>query len=203
MRGLVFAVFVGLYVTSGMAGTGVQYKKNPAVYINTPDWTKVVVQPKKEMNLWHGNVVATMVDSYDVVADINPVEGGFCVGVKSVSAEIGYSNFTVQIDMRHKPDTCQYDAVLAHEDKHIKTYLSVIDDLKADLQHSLYLAVDSVMPVFVKSRADVSSVVDNMNNRIQNHPDLVIVKHRINAEQEIRNKKIDQSEDNKLLKKCK
>ena len=143
-----------------VAGDCLQYKKNPAVYINTPDWTKVVVQPRQEMNLWHGNVVATMIDNYDIVADINQIDDGFCVGVKSVSAEIGYNNFIVQIDMRNTPDTCKYDAILAHEDKHIKTYLSVMDDLKKDLQHSLYLAVDSVMPVFVRSKADISHVID-------------------------------------------
>jgi hypothetical protein len=185
-----------------VAGDCLQYKKNPAVYINTPDWTKVVVQPRQEMNLWHGNVVATMIDNYDIVADINQIDDGFCVGVKSVSAEIGYNNFIVQIDMRHTPDTCKYDAILAHEDKHIKTYLSVMDDLKKDLQHSLYLAVDSVMPVFVRSKADISHVIDEMNKSIQLHPELVVIKQKINAEQEIRNKKIDQNEDNSAIKNC-
>lgn len=196
------AVLLSVVASHVWAASCVQYKKNPAVYINTPDWTKVVVQPRQEMDLWHGNVIATLVDRYDVVADVNKVDGGFCVGVKSVSAVVGYNNFTVQIDMRHKPNTCQYDAVLAHEDKHIKAYLSVIDDIKPDLQRSLYMAVDSVMPVFVKSKKEVAGVVDDINVQIQKHPELIVIKQKINAEQEIRNKKIDQNKDNKLLRQC-
>ena len=41
-----------------------------------------------------------------------------------------------------------------------------------------------------------------MNKSIQLHPELVVIKQKINAEQEIRNKKIDQNEDNSAIKNC-
>jgi hypothetical protein len=93
--------------------------------------------------------------------------------------------------------------VLAHEDKHIKTYLSVIDDFKGELQKSVYSAAQSVMPQFVKSRDMVDSVVDDMNMQLQLHPDVVLVKQKIFADVEIKNKQIDRMESGEELKKCK
>lgn len=199
---LVVAVFV-CGITPVWAVDCLQFKKIPGVFLNTPDWTKSVVQPRTPMNLLHGNVVATLVDNYQINADVNPVDGGFCVGLKSVSAAVGYNDFVVNIDIRHVPGSCEYDAVLAHEDKHIKAYLSVMDDFRADVQKSVYSAAQSIMPRFVKSRDDVGAVVEMMNNELQTHPDLVLVKQKIGAAQEIRNKQIDKVESGADLKSCK
>ena len=181
----------------------VAYKKIPAIYINTPDWSKTIVQPRQHMNLWHGNVVATMVDNYQINADVVPVDGGFCVGLKSVNAVVGYNDFVVNIDIRHVPDSCEYNAILSHEDKHVKTYLAVVDDFKGNLQKSVYGAAQSVMPIFVKSRDMVDVVLDDMNRQLQSHPDVVLVKQKIFADVEIRNKQIDRMETGDELKKCK
>lgn len=202
MSRVLVAIFVGLWCAGAGANDCMQYKKNPGVFINTPDWKKIVVQPKEPMNLWHGNVVATFVDNYDFVADVNPVDDGFCVGLKTVEALVGYSEFIVQIDMRHVPKSCSYNAVLKHEDKHIKSYLSVIDDFKPDLQQSMFVAADSIMPVFVKSKDDVDAVIDLFNMEFQKHPEIILLKQKIKAAQEIRNKQIDQNESGAELDKC-
>ncbi len=178
------------------------YKLNPAVYISAPSWTKQVVQPLQPMDLLHGNVIATMTDNYDIVADITSIEDGFCVAVKSVDATVGYSDFLVQIDMRHVPDSCSYNAILSHEDGHIRAYLSVIDDFKPELQRAIYSAADSITPIFVKSGADVSAAVDELNLELQAHPDLILVKQKIQAAQEIRNKRVDQNDTGETLKRC-
>lgn len=154
------------------------------------------------MDLWHGNVVATLVDNYDIVADITSIEDGFCVGLKSVNATVGYSNFMVQIDISHIPNTCSYDAILSHEDQHIRAYLSVIDDYKADLQKSIYNAADSIMPIFVRNESDIDDAVDELNAELQAHPDLILIKQKIKAGEEIRNKQVDQNNTGAALKKC-
>ena len=41
-----------------------------------------------------------------------------------------------------------------------------------------------------------------MHNELQNHPEVVLVKQKIHAAQEIRNKQIDSDENNKDIKKC-
>lgn len=185
-----------------IANDCVSYKMTPKITILTPSWTKEVVQPLEPMDLWHGNVIATMVDNYDIVADITSIEDGFCVGVKQVDAEIGYSNFLVQVDIRHIPNTCSYDAVLLHEDQHIREYLSVIDDFKVGLHNALYSAADSVMPIFVSNTNEIDDAIEQLNNKIQSHPEMVIIKQKIKAEEEIRNKRIDKNDSGAALKKC-
>ena len=185
-----------------IANDCVSYKMTPKITILTPSWTKEVVQPLEPMDLWHGNVIATMVDNYDIVADITSIEDGFCVGVKKVDAEIGYSNFLVQVDIRHIPNTCSYDAVLLHEDQHIREYLSVIDDFKVELHNALYSAADSVMPIFVSNTDEIDDAIEQLNNKIQTHPEMVIIKQKIKAEEEIRNKRIDKNDNGDMLKKC-
>ena len=185
-----------------IANDCVSYKMTPKITILTPSWTKEVVQPLEPMDLWHGNVIATMVDNYDIVADITSIEDGFCVGVKQVDAEIGYSNFLVQVDIRHIPNTCSYDAVLLHEDQHIREYLSVIDDFKVGLHNALYSAADSVMPVFVSNTDEIDDAIEQLNNKVQTHPEMVIIKQKIKAEEEIRNKRIDKNDSGAALKKC-
>ncbi|MBR3782055.1 MAG: hypothetical protein IKL14_01540 [Alphaproteobacteria bacterium] len=201
IRCIAFLLLV-LFVNPVMAADCIGVKINPKVEIYKPDWKKTVVQPRTPMNLWHGNVVATLVDNFDIVVDVKPVKDGLCVFLKSVDATIGYNDFTVQIDIRHTPDTCAYRAVLNHEDKHINTYLKVIDDFQNDLRNSVMWAADSVMPVFVNNNDDVNSAIDMINQELQRHPDLILIKQKINAAQEIRNKQVDQQEDGRELEKC-
>ena len=194
-----FAVF---FVGSGYAADCLEYKKLPRVILNTPDWHRVVVQPREPMDFWHGNVVATLVDNYDVVVDVNPTDDGFCVSLKTVDAVVGYNKFVVNIDIAHVPDSCTYNAVVAHEDKHIKTYLGVMDSFKPDLQKTIFTAADSIMPVFIADKNDADAAVDMMNQELQNHPEMILIKQKIHAAQEIKNKQVDQFENGADFNKC-
>ena len=178
------------------------YKLNPRIVLETPAWSKEVVQPLRQMDLWHGNVVATMVDNYDIVADITNIEDGYCVALKSVDASVGYTDFLVQIDIRHKPNTCSYNAILAHEDEHIRAYLSVIDDYKKELQDSVYSAANSITPIFVRRAEDIDYAISELNAELQAHPDLILIKQKIKAAEEIRNKRVDQHDTGESLRKC-
>ena len=183
----------------------VAFKTRPLVRIEKPDWVKKVGQPLQMMDLYHGNVVATLVDEYNIVVNVDelPNNEGFCVGIKDINATIGYSDFLVKVDMRHKLDSCSYKAVLAHEGEHITAYLSVIDDFQADLKKSEYAAANSIIPIHVKNEEDIADAIDDLNTKLQMHPDMVLMKKKISAEEELRNAKVD--EDNKQyeeLKKC-
>ena len=104
------------------------YKLNPNITIKSPIWSKSVVQPLQKMDVLHGDVIATLVDEFEITADITSIEDGFCVALKDIDATIGYADFLVQIDISHRPESCSYNAILQHEDEHIRAYLSVIDD---------------------------------------------------------------------------
>jgi len=71
-----------------------------------------------------------------------------------------------------------------------------------DLHQVIYDAADSVMPMFIKSRDDVDMAIEKINNQLQNYPDLILIKQKIKAEEEIRNKRIDRYEDGTDLIKC-
>ena len=175
----------------------VAYKIRPLVRIEKPNWVKKVGQPLQMMDLYHGNVVATLVDEYNIVVNVDelPNNEGFCVGIKDINAIIGYSDFLVKVDMRHKLDSCSYKAVLAHEGEHITAYLSVIDDFQGDLKKSVYSAANSIIPIFVKNEEDIADAIDDLNAKLQTHPDMILVKQKISAEEELRNAKVD--EENK------
>lgn len=178
------------------------YKIKPRITVSGPEWTKQVVQPFKEMDLLHGDVIATLVDNYDITGDVTGIEDGFCVSLKSVAATVGYSDFLVQIDIRHAPGTCAYNAVLSHEDEHIHAYLSIINDFQTELHNAIYAAADSVMPVFVRNEEDIDGALDALNKNLQSHPDVILVKQKIRAAEEIRNKRVDENDDGTRLKQC-
>ena len=158
------------------------YKLNPKITITSPTWTKSVVQPLQKMDVLHGDVVATLIDEFEITADITSIEDGFCVALKNVDATIGYSDFLVQIDISHKPNTCSYNAILQHEDEHIRAYLSVIEDNKDVFQKSIENAANSIVPIFIKNERDIESAIDKLNDELQNHPDIILLKQQISAD---------------------
>lgn len=202
MNKFYISLFCALCVSVAFADDCVSYKLKPNITVSQPSWEKDVVQPLKPMDLFHGNVVATMVDNYDITADITSIEDGFCVGIKNVDAVIGYSNFLVQIDIRHIPNTCSYNVILNHEDQHIRSYLSIIDDLYNDINSDIFSAANSVMPVFVQNSSDIDSAINELNEKLQNHPDMILMKQKIKAAEEIKNKAVDQNTTDDELKRC-
>lgn len=178
------------------------YKLTPNITVKSPTWTKSVVQPLQNMDILHGKVIATLVDEFDITSDVTSIEDGFCVALKNVDVNIGYSDFLVQIDISHKPNTCSYNAIIQHEDEHIRAYLSVIDDNYDLLKRSIKSAANSIIPVFVKNEKDIESAIDKLNYELQNHPDIVLLKQRIKADEEIRNKNVDLNDNGEALKKC-
>jgi hypothetical protein len=143
------------------------------------------------MDMRHGKVVATLTENFEIIGDVVAMEDGFCVGLKSVNTQIGYSDFQVMIDSRHKASSCAYNAILNHEDAHIRAYLSVIDDDKVKITNAINLAANSVMPIFVKQESDTASALDLLNEKLQSHPEIILMNQKIQAEQELRNNQVD------------
>ena len=196
-------IFLSFFIFNAFAGDDcLNYKLNPEVTINVPVWTKSVVQPLQKMDVLHGNVIATLVDEFEITADITSIEDGFCVALKNIDTTIGYSDFLVQIDISHKPNTCSYNAILQHEDEHIRAYLSVIEDNKDLFKNSIKNAAISINPIFVKNEQDIEMAIDKLNNELQKHPDIILLKQQIRADEEIRNKQVDLNDNGETLKKC-
>ena len=195
--------FIFLFIpTFSNADDCLDYKLSPNVNIITPVWEKTVVQPLQDMDVLHGNVIATLIDNYEITADITSIEDGFCVSLKDVKTTLGYSDFLIQIDKSYKKDTCSYDAVLSHEDEHIRAYLSIIEDNKDLIKTSIKTAADSIIPIFVQNDKEIESAIDKLNEKLQNHPEIILLKQHIKADEEIRNKHVDEKDTGETLKKC-
>ena len=178
------------------------YKLTPKITIKSPTWTKSVVQPLKSMDVLHGDVIATLVDEFEITTDLTSIEDGFCVALKNIDVTIGYSDFLVQIDKSHNINTCSYNAILQHEDEHIRAYLSVIEDNQEMFKKSIENAADSIVPIFIKNEKDIEYAIDKLNNELQNHPDIILLKQQIKAGEEIRNKYVDINDTGETLRKC-
>lgn len=200
-KAIVFLIVLFVHTVAG-ADDCLSFKINPKISLDMPNWQKEVVQPLRPMDLWHGNVVATLVENYEITGDTTSIEDGFCVSLKAVDGIVGYSDFLVQVDSRHTPDSCAYNAILTHEDEHIRAYLSVVDDFRGQIHSALATAANSVMPVFVRDASEISGAMDLLHDKLQSHPELVLINQRIQAEQEIRNKRVDQIETGVHLKQC-
>ena len=63
-------------------------------------------------------------------------------------------------------------------------------------------AANSITPIFVEKQSDIDGAVDNLNEQIQTHPDIILLKQQIKAAEEIRNKRVDQTDNGRQLKDC-
>lgn len=194
-------IFSVLFSSPLLANDCLVYKQTPVVKLSKPDINVQIIQSEMDIK-HHGHVIASMSQKTNITTELIFVKTGFCVVLKDIEVEFGYDDFLVEIDNIYKKNTCPYDAVMAHEQKHIDTYLSVIDDFKSDLEETFFIAADSVMPVFIEKKSDSDAAMEMMNKEIQNYPDLTLIIQKIKAEEEIRNKKIDQMETGEELLKC-
>ena len=203
--------FLLFFATNVYADDCLQYKITPNVTVKNPEWTKTVVLSDNPMDEYNGKYISfklhgitetNLQELYDIDFGIVQSGDGFCIFIKGANVSIGYENFSVKIDKSHKVNSCSYNAVLNHEEKHIDAYLSVLEDLKPDIESSVFNAMNSVMPMFAKDVSTADLMVDELYKKIENHPDIILIRQKINAAVEIRNKRIDQNETNEELNKC-
>lgn len=204
MRGF-WAYFVGawaLFGNNAFANACLEHKQDVVVNVELIQPKTNIVQDDGLADMWHGLVEAAWVNQYDVGFFVQPVKNGICVGINSVDLDMGYEEFNVKIDVRHKKDSCSYNAVLEHEQKHIDVYNRVANEFMPDIKKSVEHTTDSIFPIFVKTYDEVKNATAELKDKFFNHPDLVVMMQKLEAAQEIRNKKIDQEETGEGLKKC-
>lgn len=199
-----FVAWIGIFIVApAMAYNCLDFKVKPEIDIVKPEYVVKVEQPDQEMDLTtHGHVQSSFISQYHIAAESTFIKTGFCVALKRIDVTLGYNEFLVNIDKNYIPGTCAYDAVMAHEQKHIDTYLSVLDGFQADIKKAVTVAADSVMPVFVERSSEINGAIEQMYEDLYSHPDLVLLNQKIRAAEEIKNNQVDQNETGADLKKC-
>lgn len=180
-----------------------KYKVSPSVKIITPEWTKKIAQPDAPMDSLHGTVVASFDEEYNLQVAAQPVLDGYCVILNELDAALGYTDFLVNIDRSHIPNSCGYKMTMEHEDEHVAAHLAAFKSESDNMQKSTQAAADSIMPIFVKSLDGVNSALDKMQQELQSHPNIILMKQKLSASQEILNKKVDERDDGIRINLCK
>ncbi|MDE6250922.1 MAG: hypothetical protein K2M34_04820 [Alphaproteobacteria bacterium] len=198
-----FGIFVAVLpiLSAGAYNDCLNYKITPRIDIATYEWEKSVSQPDDYMNE-HGHVQTSLIQENGINVKLFSVIGGWCVVLDSVDTKIGYKKFDVKVDKKYKPNSCFYNAVLAHEDKHINVHLSVLENHKKALHDTLYGAANSIMPIFIEDIETVDNVINDIGHQLNKHPDVVLILQKMNSDLDIQNSKVDLDESGADMKKC-
>ena len=100
-----------------------------------------------------------------------PAEGGgLCVYPDSFDISIGYSGFKVYIDRRYGKGSCEYRAVLEHENEHVSLYRSAMVRSLPNLQRAVYSAARRITPVVVETPDQGARYMQKqMHNKLKSH----------------------------------
>ncbi len=89
--------------------------------------------------------------------------GRFCAFPQSITVEIGYPEFTIWVDRRYRRGTCEYQAILDHEQDHIRIYREQLRLFIDGFRQKIARLIRQQRPTFAAS-ADYA--VDQVKNQL-------------------------------------
>lgn len=86
----------------------------------------------------------------------NPVPGGYCVYVESITADFGYREMNVYIASEYRPQTGEYRVITDHENEHVAINRTAVREYAPRIRQELERQLASMQPRFTAD-AQVSS----------------------------------------------
>lgn len=83
--------------------------------------------------------------------------GGYCVALVEAKVTVGYSDLRVYISSDYAEGSCEFDAILAHEQEHVQANRGVLDDYEAKSRSLLGLMRRGKKVIFVHRKAAARS----------------------------------------------
>jgi hypothetical protein len=74
-----------------------------------------------------------------------------CIGLASVSLEVGYSHFNIYVARKLMPGSCAYNLTMAHERKHVAIYRDQLQTFLPLFKQQLNQTAKKLMPIVYKS----------------------------------------------------
>jgi len=202
-------IFYGASVIANgvSAGECMGRKKLPSLEIKDRKFSVSVVQPDEMVvpegvGMLHGNVVATFSEGYEIEYGAERAGRGWCIFIEHIAAVIGYTDFVIQIDKRHRFDSCEWAAIKDHEDEHIRAHLSVISDNRGEIKRAITDASAAMAPVFAADESGIDAAMDKLEKELASRPEIRLMRQKIAAEQEIKNKRVDQNDKGERIRRC-
>ncbi len=86
----------------------------------------------------------------------NPVSGGYCVYVESITAEFAYREMDVYIASEFRPSSCEYRVIMDHENQHVAINRNALREYAPLVRQELERQLSFLQPRFT-ANAQISS----------------------------------------------
>ncbi len=110
---------------------------------------------------WHlplGLTMAGLGVAFETRFFVRKVQGGgYCVALAEARVSVGYRDLTVYISSHYGEGSCEFDAILAHEQAHLQANREILEDYKARFQALLGRMRRGKQVIFVRRKTAASS----------------------------------------------
>ena len=99
---------------------------------------------------------------------IVPQNGGYCVYLKNVKAEFGWKRMEVHVAMEYPTGTCEYNAILDHENQHVSIIKTALSDYAPKVRAELERQISRQKPIFTRRAASAADqAVEDLYGRMR------------------------------------
>lgn len=189
------------FACSCFAGSCDKYKKSPDVTLSKAD-QKIIIK-KSDKDLWPVGGFVNIQPFNSVSPKIGYVFNGkdYCVYLDSVDATVGFRDFEIIIDKKYGKDSCEYNAVLEHENHHIMDAKNALNDIFPKIKKALKNSADLVEPIYAENADAVPYAFEKITNRLTENEKLKELVQEFKDKQTHDAAELDSTPDEKL-KKC-
>jgi hypothetical protein len=79
-----------------------------------------------------------------------PFKGGYCVYLRSVEGRFGFRRMDVLVASEFRPNSCEYKAVLDHENQHVAINRAAVRDYAPRVRQAIEAALQTLQPRFTR-----------------------------------------------------
>ena len=201
MNKKIFIFFVSLFfINPGFSGNCDLYKKQPKINMERVDWDVKI--SASDGDIWPRAGYVKVMPFSNYKSNIAYVYNGkyYCVFLDSVDVKIGFKDFEIIIDKKYEKDSCEYNAVLEHENHHISDSEKAFEIAYKDLESAITDVANSIEPIYVQNADDVPQAFENLNNQMLNSKKLQDLVERFYQQTQHDAGMLDNHPDEKLMK---
>lgn len=182
------------------AGVCDEYKKDVDLDLSKSTW-KTNIKPS-DTDLWPKGGFVEIQPFNTVEPKIGYAFNGkyYCVFLDSVKVVVGFKDFEITIDKKYKKDSCEYNAVLEHENHHIDDSVKALDKVYSELKPVLKDVVNSVEPIYVEDADEVPYVFEKIEDKIMHDKKIKKLVDEFQEQQSNDADALDEKPDEKLQK---
>lgn len=113
--------------------------------------------------------------------------GTICVGIESVTVDIGFPRIDVYIDKKYRPGTCNYNVIKEHENYHVRVQQEGLKFFSPKIKEAFEIAARKINPQMARSKSEASALLQQMSTQIKKDvtPLLNYVEKRLKEENQV------------------